>query len=58
MTINFYTKNVYGNDLFYIADPKQAENIRKLTKRKTIDQSDMKALETLGVKFNQILPPV
>lgn len=55
MTIYYYKKEVYGNTLLYVKDPSFARMISKLTGKKTIDSSDILALEGLGVKFEQVL---
>lgn len=55
MTIEFYKKTVYGNDMLYIKDKSTAEVVRSLTGKKTIDAEDMKSLEKLGVKFIQVI---
>ena len=57
MKIEYYVKNVYGNDLMYVADPKLAENLTTLTGKKTLDWSAMQALVALGFLFEQVLSP-
>ena len=52
--IDFKVKNVYGRENIYIVS-EHAEYIESLTRRKTIDSSDMKALELLGFVFRQVL---
>ena len=54
-TIKIYKKNVWGNDLIYIKDEKEAEAMRKLTGRKTINASDIRTLEALGFDFEYVL---
>jgi histone H3/H4 len=50
MEIYITTKNVYGNDLFYVKDPNQASVISQLTGRKTISRLDIDLLARLDVK--------
>ena len=47
-------KNVFGNELIYPQQPESvAEAVRKLTGKKTIDQSDLIQLKILG--FNIVV---
>lgn len=57
MKIEIYTKNVYGNELTYFVDSKEATAIRILTSQKTLSEGNRKALETLGFTFEEILAP-
>lgn len=57
MTINYYIKNVYGNELMYVADHKQFLTVAALTKQTTLSHTAISALEELGLKFKQVLPP-
>jgi len=50
MEIHIITKNVYGNDLFYVKDPNQASVVRRLTGRKTVSRLDIDMLVRLDVK--------
>jgi len=55
MTINYYTKEIYGKQLFYLAKPTDAIAWRTLTNKKTLDEKDMRMLTTLtGVTFNRV----
>jgi len=55
--IKYYVKNVYGTDRFYLNDPKEARNLQRLTKDKTMSEEQMEALRELaGINFQQILP--
>lgn len=56
-TIEYYRKNVYGNELLYVKDQKTAVAIQELTGKVTIDARDMKCLEYLGHSFVEVLPP-
>lgn len=58
-TIKYYTKNVYGNELMYLADANDAHNWYRLTGKKTIDAYAMEALKSLaGVEFERVFEPV
>lgn len=55
MTINYYSKEVYGNTLYYLADKTQAWTWRNMTGKKTITSSEMAHLTSLtGVTFNRV----
>ncbi len=54
-TIKFYQDRVYGVIKNYVKEPEVAKAITALTGRKTITEEDMKALETLGFTFEQVL---
>jgi len=55
MTINFYRKNVYGNDLIYVADEKQAKSISKITGSKTLKPIHIQGFNELGFEFNEVI---
>jgi uncharacterized protein len=58
MTINYYIKSVYGNELIYLADEKQASLWYMLTNKKTITKFQMENLADLtGVEFVQVIAP-
>lgn len=58
MTINYYIKSVYGNELIYLADEKQADLWYQLTNKKTITQGQIETLASLtGVEFLQVIAP-
>lgn len=53
MQIEYYKKQVYGNDMLYIKDPAVAAQISSLTGQKTIS---MHVISTLfKVEFIQVL---
>jgi len=52
-SIDYRIKNVYGNEQKYVAS-EHAQWIAKLTGKKTIDASDMIALEALGFTFTRV----
>jgi len=57
MTIQYYRKNVYGNEVMYIADEHIAYYVNQLTNRVTMTGSDMFALSKLGFEFEEVLAP-
>tara|TARA_R110000823_G_scaffold106855_1_gene225470 strand:- start:42 stop:344 length:303 start_codon:yes stop_codon:yes gene_type:complete len=50
MEIYITTKNVYGNDLFYVKGKVAAKVISQLTGRKTVTRLDIDNLGILGLK--------
>lgn len=57
-TIEFYSKEVYGLEKFYVVDEKMSATISKLTGRKTLLTSDFEALKSLGFTFKQVIKPI
>ena len=53
--IRVYYKDSYGTRYWYVKDPKQASLISTLTGKKTIDETDMRALTNLGFFINQTM---
>ena len=49
MTIKTQPKTAFGKTLHYGVDPTQAAALTRLTGKKTINENDIAALETLGV---------
>ena len=49
MTIKTQPKTAFGKTLHYVVDPTQAKALSSLTGKKTINETDIKNLETLGV---------
>ncbi len=49
MTIKTQPKTAFGKTLHYVVDPTQAAALTRLTGKKTINETDIAALETLGV---------
>ena len=49
MTIKTQPKTAFGKTLHYVVDPTQAAALTRLTGKKTINENDIVALETLGV---------
>ncbi len=57
MIIEYYIKNVYGNELIYIKDEQLKKIISNLLGKKTINQKDINNFEILGISFKEVLPP-
>ncbi len=57
MEITFYRKNVYGKEMMYIAGEISRLAVMQLTKKSTIDEGDMTALNILGFTFTEVLAP-
>ena len=49
MTIKTQPKTAFGKTLHYVVNPTQAAALTRLTGKKTINENDIAALETLGV---------
>jgi len=59
-TINFYSKEVYGNRLEYIENKADAEILQRLTGKKTISGVERELIRDLTgglVSFMEVLPP-
>jgi len=56
-TVQVYIKSRYGVDHYYVVDDKQSEAIQTLTKKKTVDRWDFRALETLGFSIELVMDP-
>jgi phage gp46-like protein len=57
MKIQYYVRNVFGNDRRYIVNPDIASRVFALTREKTLSTVQMDALEQLGFEFEQVLDP-
>jgi hypothetical protein len=55
MEIQYFIKSVYGNELMYVKRQDLRECIQSLTGRKTLTQSDIVALTSLGFKMVKVL---
>jgi hypothetical protein len=53
--IRFYAKEVYGNTNFYPID--YVDELKILTNQKTLTGRTIKALETMGFTFEEVLNP-
>ena len=49
MTIKTQPKTAFGKTLHYVTDPVQAKALSSLTGKKTINETDIANLKTLGV---------
>jgi DNA replication initiation complex subunit (GINS family) len=59
-TIEFYSREVYGNRLEYVVNKADAEIIRKLTGKKTITGTERELIRDLtgnSVNFKEVLAP-
>lgn len=55
MNIKYFTKNVYGNEMLYLASANDQHNWYRITGKKTIDGYAMEALTSLtGVTFERV----
>lgn len=57
MTIEYYTKQVYGVELYYLVPTREAQAILGLIGQKTILNYQMKAFEKLGISFKRVFEP-
>lgn len=57
MTLEFYRKQVYGNELRYLVDCEEATAFRELTNKLTISSKDMHHGEALGITFLEVMAP-
>lgn len=58
MTIEYYTKNVYGRDVLYMVDGTIAKSFHTMTGRKTLNADDIDFLGKLGIETKRVLEPV
>jgi len=59
-TIQYYTREVYGNKLSYIVNKGDAAIIQQLTGKKTIDGKERELLRDLTaglISFEQVIAP-
>tara|TARA_B100002052_G_scaffold275614_1_gene279630 strand:- start:1040 stop:1261 length:222 start_codon:yes stop_codon:yes gene_type:complete len=55
--IQVYIENHYGTPYNYVKDEAQAEALEALTKKKTLDRYDFRALEKLGYTIELVMSP-
>lgn len=55
--VEYFTKNVYGNELIYLVGSDEAKTILSLIGQKTINKFQMAKFETLGVEFVRVFEP-
>jgi hypothetical protein len=53
--IKYYVKCTFGIDKIYPAE--FVDEFKIITRRKTLEHSDFKAFQALGIEFEQVLPP-
>lgn len=59
-TIQYYPKNVYGNDLEYVVNQADASLIQQLTGKKTVTLNVRTTIENLSegaIKFEKVVQP-
>jgi hypothetical protein len=59
-TIEYYSKEVYGNRLEYVINKDDAQIIRQLTGKKTISGIERELIRDLTgsfIEFKEVLPP-
>ena len=57
-TINYYSKDVFGQRLYYLADPAKAIHWQNISGKKTITQSEMAICTKLtGATFERVFEP-
>lgn len=58
MKIEFYTKNVYGNELMYVKDVELAAKLSRLIGTLTVQESQMKLISDLfDAEWEEVLAP-
>lgn len=57
MIIEYYIKNIYGNELIYVKDEQLRKTISNLIGKKTINKKDIHNFEILGISFKEVLAP-
>lgn len=55
MTVEYYTKHVYGKPMHYINDLGTRQSVTQLTGKHTIDKKDMAALADLNIHCVEVL---
>lgn len=58
MKIEFYRKNTYGKELFFIADPETKMIFYEIIGQLSLGKDKMVAFEKLGFEFSEVLPPI
>lgn len=57
MKIEYYRRDVYGQETLYIADGSAAAPIKTLTGKKTVNAADIGALVLLGHELAEVPQP-
>ncbi len=55
MTIEYFKKNVYGIETYYLVECEKAQTILDILNQKTITKVQMGMFEDLGITFKQVL---
>ena len=55
--IEFYTKNVYGNETDYILSEKIAFAVQRISKQKSLTYEVRQGLKLLGFEFKEVIAP-
>jgi hypothetical protein len=55
--IAVFSRNVYGEQKIYVADPEQAAALETLTGNRTLTDYKLDALRNLGFKFDVVADP-
>jgi uncharacterized membrane-anchored protein len=53
--IEYYAKNVYGIERYYVKDEKTAKIFQAITGRKTLEAKDLHNFKELGIEFREVL---
>ena len=57
MTVQYYTKNVYGKKTIYLVNSEAARDVLALIAQRTISESQLARFERLGVTFERVFEP-
>ena len=57
MKIEYYRREVYGNEMWYVVNSEIEGWVSMLTNRATLSNGDMKALQALGFELVEVLQP-
>jgi hypothetical protein len=59
MTLQFFSRSNYGQQMYYLADADLANAWHQLTGRKTLTQQDMQGLRILdpSIEFTRVFDP-
>lgn len=55
MNIQYYKRNVYGNETLFVKDHELSMTIRLLTGKASLTSNVVEALKKLGFTFEQVL---
>jgi hypothetical protein len=57
MTQEYYTKNIYGIEKYYIVENGFQQIHKGLTGCDTLREKDFQLYQSIGITFKQVLPP-